>query len=323
MNILNIASSGIRSQQLALDVLGNNIANASSVGYKQNRAEFSEALASELRGKDTTFNNQPIGERVTTGVGVMPSAISTDFRQGITIDTQNPLDLAIQGEGFFTLRTPTGESAYSRNGSFKIDAQRNVVDSEGNYLEVRIPTGVENLRIEGVNNIVADIDEQPKVFGQILTTEPVNVIRVDNSGRVTDVNGQVLPTAFIIPTETSDIVIKPDGIIQGRINDTPTDLGMITLTRIANPSGLEKTGSNLLALPNEQGIVGQEIVGVAGSTLPNPLVGRIRSGALEQSNVDLGVAMTDMIQVQRAYQMNSRMVKNGDEMWGLANSIRR
>jgi len=123
MRILNTAAAGVRAQQTALDVLGNNVANVNTPGYKAQRVTFAEALASELRPAELEFNNQPIGEPINVGVGAIVSGISTDFRTGTIINTENPLDLAITGEGFFPVRTPNGDSAYTRVGSFQKDTQ--------------------------------------------------------------------------------------------------------------------------------------------------------------------------------------------------------
>lgn len=331
MRLLGTAASGVRAQQAALDTVGNNIANVNTPGYKAKRVEFAEALAAELRPEGMTSNGATVGDRISVGAGVIYPAISTDFRQGTFADTGNPFDLGIDGEGFFPVRMPNGQSGYTRVGNFQPDAQGKLVNAEGQTLEVRIPLDVTDLSVDETGKITGLLNGEKKVFGQVISDVPegeqlnfpVGALQTDEQGRPLDWTGEILPVALVIPEGAGEVSMSPDGMISGLINGTRESLGQVTLASFINPDGLEKSGENLFLVPNVPGVTGAELIGVPGSQVQNQTIGKLRTQALEQSNVDLGSSMTDLIQVQRAYQMNARMITNGDQMWSLANSLRR
>lgn len=331
MRLLGTAASGVRAQQAALDTVGNNIANVNTPGYKSKRVEFSEALAAELRPAGVTSNGAPVGERISVGAGVIYPAISTDFRQGTFANTGNPLDLGIEGEGFFPVRMANGQSGYTRVGNFQPDAQGKLVNAEGQILEVRIPLDVTDLNVDETGKITGALNGEQKIFGQVIsdvpegeqTDFPVGMLQTDDLGRPLDWTGGILPAALVIPEGSEEVSMSPEGTISGLVNGTREDFGQLTLSSFINPDGLEKGGKNLFIVPKVPGVTGAEFIGVPGSQVQNRTLGRLRTQALEQSNVDLGSSMTELIQVQRAYQMNARMITNGDQMWSLANSLRR
>lgn len=258
MRLIGTAASGIQAQQAALDTVANNIANVNTVGFKASEITFDEALTNAVRAEGTTLLDSPVGDALNIGVGTLPSSVRTDFQAGDFTPTDSPLDLAIEGSGFFQVRRPDGQIAYTKAGNFKVDVNGDLVDSFGNYLEPVINT-------QGA----------------------------------------------------TDISVSPEGIVSGKIGGEEQELGQITLVRFANPEGLSRQENNLyLATANS----GAPAVGAPGVGSP---VGLIRPYTLEQSNVDLAQAMTDLIRIQRAYQMNARVVSDGDQMWGQANQLRR
>lgn len=331
MRLLGTAASGVRAQQAALDTLGNNIANINTPGYKAKRVEFAEALVAELRPAGMTFNGAPIGDRISVGAGAVYPAISTDFRQGTFADTGNTFDIGIEGMGFFPVRLENGQSGYTRVGNFQPDAQGKLVNAEGQSLEVRVPLEVTDLSVDETGKITGFLNGEQKVFGQVIrdtqdgepTDFPVGPLQTDEQGRPLDWTGGILPAALVIPEGAGEVSVSPDGTISGLINGTRESLGQVTIASFINPDGLDKGGENLFLMPNVPGVTGAELIGVPGSQVQNQTLGKLRTQALEQSNVDLGTSMTDLIQVQRAYQMNARMITNGDQMWSLANSLRR
>ena len=259
MRILGTAASGIRAQQVALDTVANNLANVNTPGFKEEHVSFAETLAAEVRPAGTTMlNGAQTGEALNVGSGVLYNGVGTVFRQGTFTLSDNPLDLAIDGQGFFQVRTPSGQIAYSRMGAFRVDASGQLVDEQGNLLE----------------------------------------------------------PAVTVPAGASDISVSPDGQISGLLNGERTIFGQIMLARFTNPDGLEKIGGSLF-LPTANSGAPQSGQPGTGN------LGTIRAQALEQSNVNLAAAMTDLLQAQRAYQMNARLVQDGDKMWGLANTLRR
>lgn len=267
MRLLGTAAGGIRAQQAALDVDGDNMANVNTTGFKANHTNFAETLATEMRSANVTMNGgQPVGKSLSMGAGVLYNGIGTDFKQGAVKTTDRPLDVAINGSGFFEVTTANGEKAYTRDGNFQVDADGNLCDSNGNLV---------TLVDEGGN-------EMPK--GNLLLTEG---LEIDSNGTVT-----------------------------AMVDGERMSFGQVALALFPNQEGLLKLGSNLYGISPTSGEPQLVSPGTEGTA-------SLQTKALEASNVDLAANMTDMIQVQRAYQMNSRMVSYGDEMWSIANSLRR
>ncbi|AHF07764.1 flagellar hook-basal body protein [Desulfitobacterium metallireducens] len=311
MRLLGTAAGGIRAQQVAMDVVGDNIANVNTPGFKASQPSFAETLSSELRPEGTTMNGAPVGDKVNVGAGVLYNAIGTDFKQGTVVPSDNPLNLAIAGDGFFPVQLPNGDTAFTRVGDFSADANGMLVNSEGQVLALRIPSEVPNGKVDPSGQVTGVLNGENVVLGQVLNK--VNApYSVDQEGRLIDVQGNLAQTGIILPAGASDLSVSSNGIIRGKVNDVMQTLGVVSIVSFPNQGGLERLGGNLFRRSGA-GTEGMPIVGL----------GTIRSQALEQSNVDLANSMTDLIQVQRAYQMNSRMVSYGDQMWGVANSIRR
>jgi len=133
---LYIAATGMHAQQLKIDVIANNLSNVNTDGFKRSRAEFQDLVYQSLRTAGTVNTDTvdvPVGIQV--GLGVRPSATPKNFEQGDIKQTESQLDVAIEGDGFFQVRLPSGEIAYTRNGSFKVDTEGRLVTSEGYELE--------------------------------------------------------------------------------------------------------------------------------------------------------------------------------------------
>ncbi len=130
------AATGMRAQQLNIDVIANNLANVNTVGFKRTRADFQDLMYQTLRppGADSTATTKiPTGIQV--GLGTRVAALEKIFQQGSFKQTGNPLDLAIEGRGFFKVQLPNGEIAYTRAGAFKLDDQGRIVTSDGYPLD--------------------------------------------------------------------------------------------------------------------------------------------------------------------------------------------
>ncbi|MGI6704555.1 MAG: flagellar basal-body rod protein FlgG [Clostridia bacterium] len=138
MRALWTASSGMTSQQLNVDTIANNLANVNTTGYKKERAEFKDLLYVSLsKASVTDGQGRPVGLQV--GHGVRPSAIVKNFTQGSMQSTGNPLDFAIDGEGFFVVRDQNDNEYYTRDGSFKLSIdgeEATMVTSSGYVLQV-------------------------------------------------------------------------------------------------------------------------------------------------------------------------------------------
>ncbi len=157
-----VAKTGLDAQQTRMNVVANNLANVNTTGFKRDRAMFEDLLYQNVRqvGGQTSQNTTlPSGLMLGTGTRLVTT--EKIHSQGNTVQTNQPLDLAIQGRGFFQIQRPDGSLAYSRDGSFKIDADGQVVTNEGYVLEpaINIPPGtsLSNVTV-GVDGVVSAKD---------------------------------------------------------------------------------------------------------------------------------------------------------------------
>jgi flagellar basal-body rod protein FlgG len=176
---LNTAATGMAAQQTNMDVIANNIANVSTNGFKKSRAEFEDLVyQTQKEPGATTGMNSYSPNGVQTGLGVKTAGVQKDFTMGSTAITKNPLDLQIDGAGFFQVMTPEGQLAYTRDGAFKKDASGKVVDKNGNTLqpEMTIPPNVSGIDVgaNGEVKVISALGDAPQTIGQIDLANFVN-----------------------------------------------------------------------------------------------------------------------------------------------------
>jgi len=199
MQSLYTASTGMLAQQTQIDTTANNIANVNTIGFKKSRAEFADLMyqVMEYAGTATSdVTKSPTG--IEVGLGVRPTAVNKIFSEGSLKQTDNQLDLAITGQGFFKLELPDGTEVYSRNGAFKIDDNGTLVNSDGYKVvpEIVIPTDATNVSIgsDGTVSVVQAGQTQATVMGSISTTNFINPAGLhsmgDNLYIETDSSGQ-------------------------------------------------------------------------------------------------------------------------------------
>jgi len=147
---LYTAASGMAAQQMNLDNIANNLANSSTAGFRRRRVQFSDLLyqSSIMPGAAAT-QQTTVAAGLQIGLGTKPDASEVVQAQGDFSTTGNPLDMAIKGQGFFQVTLPTGQVAYTRSGSFHMDAQGNIVTADGNALQpnITIPADATNVTI--------------------------------------------------------------------------------------------------------------------------------------------------------------------------------
>ncbi len=176
---LNTAATGMKAQQTNMDVIANNIANASTTGFKKARAEFEELMYQTIKepGAASGANSiSPTGVQV--GLGVKTNSVQRDFAQGSTTITKNALDIEIQGSGFLPVQLPSGQIAYTRDGALKKGPDGRVQDKNGNVLqpEISVPQGATGVEIspDGQVNIITGLNTEPQNIGQIQLVNFVN-----------------------------------------------------------------------------------------------------------------------------------------------------
>jgi flagellar basal-body rod protein FlgG len=244
------SATGMRAQELLIDNTANNLANVNTTAFKRSHINFADLMYEIQRAPgalSATGQVAPIGTQIGNGTrAVGTTKVNT---MGVLTETGIDTHLAIEGDGFFKVTFPSGDIRYTRDGTFGLNDQRQLVTADG------------------------------------LTVEP----------------------AITIPIEAESFTISPDGAVSFLQNGTSTIAGQIQLFRFPNPAGLENKGNNLYALT---GASGAELAGN-----PRDLgFGSLRQRFVEGSNVEVVSELVSLITAQRAYEINSRAIRAGDEM---------
>lgn len=165
-------TTGMHAQQLTIDVIANNLANVNTTGYKKSTADFQDLLYQTMKvpGSQTSANTEsPTG--ILVGLGVKPAAVTKVFTQGDLIMTENELDVAIEGKGFFQIEAPDGNIKYTRAGAFKRDSNGRMTNSDGYPLipAITIPDGARQISISetGIVSAMLDADTTSTELGTI------------------------------------------------------------------------------------------------------------------------------------------------------------
>ncbi|HOC37906.1 MAG TPA: flagellar basal-body rod protein FlgG [Thermodesulfobacteriota bacterium] len=182
------AASGMEAQALNIDVISNNIANVNTTGFKKSRPDFQDLLYQTIRqaGSPSTAGTEiPTGIQV--GQGTRPAAVQKVFTQGDYQNTQNELDMAIEGDGFFQITQPSGEVAYTRAGAFKLDSEGRVVTTDGFFLEpeITVPTDTVSVTIgtDGTVSVMQAGETEATEIGTIELARFVNPAGLHSIGR--------------------------------------------------------------------------------------------------------------------------------------------
>lgn len=188
MKSLRIAATGMQAQELNVEVISNNIANMRTTGFKQVRAEFQDLLYQDIRrvGASSSANGNLIPTGVQVGYGVKTGATARVMSQGNLQQTDKELDVAIRGEGFFSIELPSGQTAYTRDGSFELDAEGNIVTLDGFRVQpnITIPNNARSITInrEGTVQVLVGADTTPQELGQIQLSRFVNKAGLQSIG---------------------------------------------------------------------------------------------------------------------------------------------
>ncbi|MEP7314934.1 MAG: flagellar basal-body rod protein FlgG [Pseudomonadota bacterium] len=246
------AKTGLDAQQTRMSVVSHNLANVNTTGFKKDRAIFEDLLYQNVKqvgGSTSQDTVSPTGLSVGTGVRVV--ATEKNYTQGGLSNTGNSLDVAINGRGFFQVLMPDGSFGYTRDGSFKVSAEGELVTSSGYKVQpgITIPSGAQSVTI-GTDGVVSAL-----VAGQA----------------------------------------------------SPTQIGTLQLTDFVNPAGLQPRGENLAVESAASGPAQTSTPGLNG-------LGTVQQGSLEGSNVNVVEELVNMIETQRAYEMNSKAISTTDQM---------
>ncbi|QFY42437.1 flagellar basal-body rod protein FlgG [Candidatus Methylospira mobilis] len=254
MRSLWISKTGMDVQQTQMDVTSNNLANASTTGFKKSRAIFQDLLYQTVRAPGAQSSQQSqLSSGLQLGSGSTIASTERVFTQGTLQQTGDQLSIAINGLGFFQVLMPDGSLAYTRDGTFQ----------------------------------------------------------TDNTGQLVTSAGYVLQPPITIPPASTGITVGTDGTVTSTsmVNgiNSSTTLGQITLNTFINPPGLSARGEGLYSQTQSSGPPTQGIAGLNN-------VGYIQQGYIETSNVNIVEEMVNLIQNQRAYEINSKSIQNADQM---------
>jgi flagellar basal-body rod protein FlgG len=188
MRSLSVAATGMMAQQLNVEVISNNIANMTTTGYKRRRAEFQDLLYQDLRrnGAVTSDNGTLVPAGVQLGLGVKTAAVYSINDQGDFVNTENRLDLAIQGAGFFMIERPDGEIAYTRSGNFQLSADGEIVTPDGYLLSpgITVPEDAIDISISAEGQVMAKVQGEVNLvdLGQLELASFINPAGLDAIG---------------------------------------------------------------------------------------------------------------------------------------------
>ncbi|OOG27129.1 flagellar basal body rod protein FlgG [Thioalkalivibrio denitrificans] len=253
-----IAKTGLDAQQTRMSVVSNNLANVNTTGFKKGRAVFQDLIYQTVRQAGAqAAQDTELPSGLMLGTGVRTVATEKMFTQGNVTQTDNSLDLAIEGRGFFQILMPDGNLAYTRDGSFQLNSD-----------------------------------------GQMVTS-----------------GGYEVQPGIVFPEGTQSISIAEDGTVSASVpgNPAPIVVGNLQLADFINPAGLQSIGQNLFTETAASGAPQSGNPGLDGR-------GRLLQGFLESSNVNTVEELVNMIETQRAYEMNSKAISTADQMLQYVNN---
>lgn len=347
--------SGLRNFQTKLDVIGNNIANVNTYGFKKGRTIFKDLISQTVAGASGPGAARGGVNPKQVGLGSQIAAIDTLHTGGSTQFTGNTLDLAIAGDGFFQV-IDGSETLYTRAGNFYMDSTGDLVDGDGRYIlgmqgkprgaddyedgaegemglptlddnisrgKIHIPKTASSMSIgqDGTVYFVdttaagkAAIDDAQPDFDDAQTafnTAEMTYKEFMNDATKTQKEKEDATTAFNLPTTGPQALYDAakatyDGIVTA--NKAVLQVaGKLEIATFSNPGGLDKVGGNYFRVSANSGDARP------GFGLEQGF-GKLESGFLEMSNVDLAEEFTEMIVAQRGFQANTRIITTSDEI---------
>ena len=253
-----VSKTGLDAQQTNIATISNNLANASTVGFKKSRAVFEDLFYQNINqagGQSSQNTELPSG--LMLGAGSKVVATQKVHTNGNAQTTSNNLDMMIEGDGFFQILMPDGNIGYTRTGQFTLNAEGSLVTSGSGY---------------------------------------------------------VLQPEIAIPQDAVSVTVGNDGQVSARIRGQQENqvLGQITIVDFVNPGGLEPVGQNIYLPTGASGDPQEGVPGLDG-------LGNVRQSMLESSNVNVTEELVNLIEAQRVYEMNSKVISAVDKMMSYVN----
>ena len=327
MRSLYSGISGLKNHQTRMDVIGNNIANVNTVGYKTSRTIFQDIFSQSVKGGMANIGVVGGTNPVQIGLGIKLSTIDVLHTPAPFQRTDNPFDMMISGDGYFIVQGPEGYF-YTRAGNFGTDDLGFLVTSEGFYVmgftadmekaemtdrygNLYVPTiwgaqYAEDSDATGVNYELGLRRIQLRVYDEDFYEDGVLLTGEEYWNMVTEWEDWDETTG---PpwVDLLGFTVSNDGSIEVIINNRKVTIAQLGIGMFSNPNGLEKAGGNLYRETSSSG-------DVVITTAYNNGAGKVEGGGLEMSNVDLASEFTDMIVTQRGFQANSRIITVSDTL---------
>jgi flagellar hook protein FlgE len=315
MRSLFSAVSGLKTNQTAMDVIGNNIANVNTIGYKGSATVFQDIFSQTINNATAPTGDVGGKNAKQVGLGVSVASIGMNMNEGSTQTTSRALDFAISGEGFFVVDNGDGTYSYTRNGNLEVVSEGYLVmKGTGKYIMAVTSTITADIDDADANaDGLPDNIENGDVTTAMRKIQVTGYVTYDDDGSATtpdialnvdaDGDGTRDATAGFF----NQMTIDANGVIEATDQYGKTQvLGRIVLATFNNSAGLERVGSSLYDVSSNSGAAKVNFVGDNCGTLDG--------GSLEMSNVDLSTELTNMIVTQRGFQANSRVVTTTDSM---------
>lgn len=280
--------SGMKANQTKMDVVGNNVANVGTTAYKKTGARFSDALYQDLIYASVPGGGIGGVNPGQVGVGTKVSGMFKNMVQGAIQPTGRPTDLAIDGDGFFTIQIIPGQLAYTRDGSFSLDLNGNLVTAEGYMVLGKKPGKPDEL-------------EPIKIPKEFYFDKDGKEVKEDEKNADGVITKKVL--SFNISQEGKISYLLNDGTKMPKKGEEENTQQVLKVSVFQNPEGLELLGGNLYAVSAN-----------SGEAIQTDIFGKVKQGAVEMSNVDLSEEFTEMIVTTRAFQASSKVITTSDEL---------
>lgn len=250
------AATGMSAQELCIDVVANNLANVNTTGFKKSRVSFQDLFYQHygFRGRKEEEGNSPF--LIQVGNGTRISSTNRDFSQGKIVQTNNPLDLMIEGRGFFQVLMPNGSLAYTRDGSFKIDRDGQIVTSDGYllYPDLTIPAEATGLSISPDGKVSATLigETEPEKLGQITLAKFVNPGGLKSIGRNLYISTVASGEAFLEEPTQEGLGQLSQGVLEASNVDVVDEMVAMILAQRAYEinSKVIQTSDTMLSLIN-------------------------------------------------------------------------
>ncbi|MGA2691996.1 MAG: flagellar hook basal-body protein [Opitutaceae bacterium] len=280
MSLIGTMDSGVSALQTyeqGLEVIGNNIANVSTNGFKGSNAQYADSFSDVLQGSSASGSGATPDMQI--GTGVQLASVTVNFAQGQITQTGVPTDLAVSGNGFFLVKSPSSSETYAtRDGEFSINASGYLVDTQGDF-------------VQGLTGGAAG--SPPTTVGNIKLGTP--------------------PTG----TQLQSVSIDNAGDFVETYSDGSTAVtNVVLLQNYSNPNALQNVGNNLYSNLTAAGPVGGGSLSAANNTAGTEGLGSIQAGAIEGSNVDLTQQFANLITTQRSFEAASRLITVSDTILG-------